>query len=707
MAVPTLTPEIAIKDTMQVLPDAKTGAAGSLTLFGQTQRGPLLPAWGTRDRERALRWIYRHDYNWMVQGAFSGIMNTIASTPWEIKGPDDVSAGATKHYRTMLKAMGKEPTTNRPDVEYWQALLRGADFGRGWTSFVRKGIDFLRQDSGWFIELIAPGDPSKPPTGAVTGLAHLDALHCIPTGDPTYPVIYWDRQGGYHLLHHTRVMQMIDMPDGDETRPGYGLCALSRAVAIASQGILMGRYIETKLDDKPPPGMVIASGMLENARNVALNAYKDEQSRDEQPPWGKQLWFYGADPAIPVKIDTLSFTQSPENWSYKEYVELDIDALALAIGVDKTDLWQMTTGSMGSSGQAQLMAQKSRGKTIGVFRTEMERLFNDILPDDYEFKFTARDPQHEAEMATNAQVWAGVATSLKGVLGAEEIRQLLASQSEPIKDAITDENGNIRTVDDADIRPPQALVIAPPPANTEQVPGTAPKPESGIPAQQSTPQQSRPDKPVRKGSGMDAELGGLGDVDSRQKAIQATILNFESDFADLVKGRIDGDITANRFNTIAMAQLRKYGLAAFRDGLNEGGVNTTDSTGAPIALEPDEQAAYEGWLLEQSAYVSAFNKTLSKGATPDAIAKASLWANKSIMPIYTEGVISADKNGMYQWVVGNTEHCEDCLRLNGQVHRLRNYVSRGWVPQASKLQCGGWRCQCKFVKTNLPVSGGY
>lgn len=206
---------------------------------------------------------------------------------------------------------------------------------------------------------------------------------------------------------------------------------------------------------------------------------------------------------------------------------------------------------------------------------------------------------------------------------------------------------------------------------------------------------------------MDAELGGLGDVDSRQKAIQATILNFESDFADLVKGRIDGDITANRFNTIAMAQLRKYGLAAFRDGLNEGGVNTTDSTGAPIALEPDEQAAYEGWLLEQSAYVSAFNKTLSKGATPDAIAKASLWANKSIMPIYTEGVISADKNGMYQWVVGNTEHCEDCLRLNGQVHRLRNYVSRGWVPQASKLQCGGWRCQCKFVKTNLPVSGGY
>ena len=63
--------EAVKKATIQTLPDAeKGGGVGWLT---ETARGPVLPPWGTRERERALRAWYRHEYNTLVQGAFAGL----------------------------------------------------------------------------------------------------------------------------------------------------------------------------------------------------------------------------------------------------------------------------------------------------------------------------------------------------------------------------------------------------------------------------------------------------------------------------------------------------------------------------------------------------------------------------------------------------------------------------------------------------------
>jgi hypothetical protein len=127
-----------------------------------------------------------------------------------------------------------------------------------------------------------------------------------------------------------------------------------------------------------------------------------------------------------------------------------------------------------------------------------------------------------------------------------------------------------------------------------------------------------------------------------------------------------------------------------------------------LPLEDDEQAAYDGWLLDQSAYVTDFGSTLTQGAEPDGEAKAEVWFNKSITPIYQVGLISADTNGKYGWHEGDTkDKCADCIRLDGQVHRLRGYVSRGWLPKSEKLACGGWECGCRILKTTDPISGGY
>ena len=217
-SIPSLT---AIeRNSVQVLPDAQRDG-GAPAFFWETARGPILPAWGTRERERALRVWYRNQYNTLIQGAFAGLTKRWAATPWEISGP----RRATKTFQDMFRA---------------------ADFGRGWSSFVQKmALDFLRQDGGAYVEVIAPGNPMKAPTGPTMALANLDSLRCMPTGDPEYPAVYYNRQGAMHLLHRARVIHLVDMPDSDERNPGYGLSTLSRAIALAMLflgGLALGRY---------------------------------------------------------------------------------------------------------------------------------------------------------------------------------------------------------------------------------------------------------------------------------------------------------------------------------------------------------------------------------------------------------------------------------------------------------------------------------
>ncbi|WP_460905811.1 hypothetical protein, partial [Staphylococcus aureus] len=65
----------------------------------------------------------------------------------------------------------------------------------------------------------------------------------------------------------------------------------------------------------------------------------------------------------------------------------------------------------------------------------------------------------------------------------------------------------------------------------------------------------------------------------------------------------------------------------------------------------------------------------------------------------------ADKNGIYEWVLGNAEHCADCLKMSGQTHRMKDYVRKGIVPQASMLECKGFNCACSLKKTNDVSSG--
>lgn len=692
----------AIKHTMQALPDAKTDAGVGFSFWTQYTRNPILSPFGTRRREQDLRRIWRHDYNTAIRGAFTGIATEAAGKKYKITAPEKISKDAAKYYRATAKALNMPAVENaaRPDIAYYDHILRYADFGRGWASFVQKFVlDYLRQDAGGFVEVIAPGSAAKAPKGAISGLATLDSLRCWPTGDPEYPVVYWNRKSEYHLIHNTRVIQFQDMPDSDEMTPGYGMCALSRSIAIAYREILMAQYLETQLDDKPPPGIIYASNMNEAVRDKMLTLYrKDQNSSDVSPEWGKLMWAFSLDAASPLKIDMLQFSTPPEKFDWKIYTEIDIDLLALAIGVDRQDLWQLSgsSGISGSKGQSETLSQKSRGKMKGLLYSEITRKINDILPDEYEFEFEERDSQQEAEEAANTQTWAGVATSLSSVLSPDQQLNLVANQSEQVRDVVTNEDGQILSIESGDIQTAQqiaddaaathALTLAttPPPVDPNKAPA---KPVNGGTG-----------KPVPKRPGMGANVGRQSNGSSAQKAIQSTRLDFENDFADAVQAVQDNKMNRRRFGVVARALIKKYGRQAYTDGLEDGGISEPE-------LSDDDYSTINSMTVEQSAYVTAFANTLFSGVEYTPEIRAEMWWNKSISPFYQSGVMSADKNGLYEWVLGDAEHCKDCLKMSGQVHRYRDYVKRGIMPQASMLECHGFNCACKLVKTVGKSSG--
>lgn len=673
----------AQRDTIQKLPDAQTND-NTTGFFALMHRGPLLSAWGTRLRETELRRVYRHDYNWMVQGAFSGLLKRLASTPWEIKGPEDISGTELKFYEQAFKTFGRSaPQTSRPDTEYWQEIIRQADFGRGWSSFIKKGVDYLRQDGGWYWEIIAPGNTLKEPTGPASGIAHLDSVRCIPTGDPEFPVVYIDRDNNKHILHNSRVVHLVDMPDGDESRPGYGLCALARAISITHRQILMGRYIEQHLDDKPPPGIVSASGITRQERDRAASVYREEQDRDDRPIWGRQLWFFGADVGNQARLETTTFSVAPEKFDFKTYTEIDIDALALALGVDRQDLWQLTGGNLGSGTQSEILSQKSRGKALGDLMASIERAINDILPENYQFEFKFRDEQEDETRANIASTWASTVQTAGSHLTDDEARRLLANQIEAIHEAITDEKGQIVRRDDLDV---QGISNADIQAQQDQQQPPA-----------NAPQQERQ---RAMGEGVDRQRNVGVVVDA--KDFQATRLSFEIDVSDLIGAAIDRELEKRRAGTVLRALLNRHGKQAMLDGLEKGGVDTE-------LLEGDDLSTFTLWLAEQSTFVSKLMDELYKDPAPniDPDVRAGMWANKSLIEIYQQGILSADRNGLYEWVLGDTEHCADCLRLAGQIHRFKDWSRTGWLPQADHLECHGYNCQCKLVKTSGRARGRF
>jgi hypothetical protein len=680
-------------DTAQEFPSV-TGIGYSWGFIGETKRGPILPAYGTRTRDRWLRDYYRHEYNTLVQGAISGLIKKVTSAPWEVTGELTLSwidQGATPveveqpngSMLSQLATVQRRSVSTRKGVEHYQEILQESHFGDGWKKFIgRVLLDYLTQDFGAVIEVIGPGDTNTALTGAVTGLAHLDSGRCYATGNPVFPIVYYSLiTNTIHKMHHSRVIRLVDMPDGDERYFGYGLCALSRAIAIVHREVLMGRYIEQKLDDKPPPGIMYLPGTNEPKWQEIWAKYQRQQDQDIQPEWGRTLFIHQVDPNATAKPESIPFAVAPDKFDWVAYTNLHVNALALALGVDKQELWELTGGGIGTGAQSQIMHAKSQGKAFGDILAMLERAINThVLPAEMEFSFHAKDTerdQAEAEMNKRYIEIAQTMNSMAGVFRPNEIRKMLADSSEMFREVLTDQNGRVELPDIDILTPQQAIGIDTQPALMPE------QPTVGQPQPTNFPFPSL-QKALKNYDGIRNE--------------------FVSNLTDLIGAGLNDDVSRRRFGTVMRAQLRRLGQKAFEAGLSDGGVSEP--------MDDEDLMVLQAWVQDQSSYVTRFADEVYKaGITPAQVhQRANMWANKSLQQMYYSGVGSANKNGMYMFVGDDgAQTCSTCSRLKGQVHRYRDWKRKLLVPRVDteSFECKGYLCRHTLERTIEKARGNW
>lgn len=81
-----------------------------------------------------------------------------------------------------------------------------------------------------------------------------------------------------------------------------------------------------------------------------------------------------------------------------------------------------------------------------------------------------------------------------------------------------------------------------------------------------------------------------------------------------------------------------------------------------------------------------------------------------VLRIYYIGLLGyGDDEDKFIWEYGDTEHCNDCLSLNEQVHTRREwydfFLRTGKFPRSSALECKGHHCACNLNPTQRPVTG--
>lgn len=174
------------------------------------------------------------------------------------------------------------------------------------------------------------------------------------------------------------------------------------------------------------------------------------------------------------------------------------------------------------------------------------------------------------------------------------------------------------------------------------------------------------------------------------KDIGETRQEFEDEFLLAIADTKDGTIDAARLRSILNTVVDTLGEQAYRDGLEDGGI-------ANAELDDDDRSTISRLTAEAKSFVSDFVDKFDTYSDIQLDQRPKLWANKTLQPFYDHGVAAADANGLYVWVLGQTEdHCETCLAMAGERKRMKNWLKGGILPKSDKLKCKGFHCDCEL-----------
>jgi hypothetical protein len=173
---------------------------------------------------------------------------------------------------------------------------------------------------------------------------------------------------------------------------------------------------------------------------------------------------------------------------------------------------------------------------------------------------------------------------------------------------------------------------------------------------------------------------------------------------DLYNGGITEDGMLSTMTILLDEQMRK----AWNEGMR---VNELD----PQADMTDEwEAQLQDIINNEFNFVEQFIVdivTAREDKTPlePLLSRVDLWAGRYTDVVNQSILATAEPKDKYEWIYGDTEHCNTCEQLNGLVARAGEWEQAGLHPQQPPnelLTCGGWRCQCRLEPTDKRRTAG-
>ena len=409
-SLPAVDRETALARTVQEFPESPVSFILQLAMTADEA-----PKWWSPTRDRYL------DKFWPTEpflaGAIYSVASRNASFRWELTGPRD-------------------------QVKWSQRLLCQADFGEGWQSFMMKVTqDLLCTGNGAHIELIRPAKAringksydavraqhpesneyiwyacdrstgemlsqynykdlkvQDSPLSLPIGIAHLDSARVTRTGDPNYPVVYTDLNGGRHKLGFHQVLSLAEMPSPREEWKGVQVSAVDRVLKLSQILRDLSTYKLEKISGRFARAIHLTNidaGTIQDAIDQANeNADSRGLLRYMQPIVAATL-----DPNAKPDVATLELASLPSGFDEESTMRWYIAGLATVLGVDYGFLAPLPGSKLGTAAQAETQERQARGKSSRLFMRMLAHKFNysGVLPRSVVFKFAQTDPYEESE----------------------------------------------------------------------------------------------------------------------------------------------------------------------------------------------------------------------------------------------------------------------------------------------------------------------
>ncbi len=152
--------------------------------------------------------------------------------------------------------------------------------------------------------------------------------------------------------------------------------------------------------------------------------------------------------------------------------------------------------------------------------------------------------------------------------------------------------------------------------------------------------------------------------------------------------------------------VERYLSQAWEIGARRGGIEPGEMTGR-------EQSERLNFIQTQQAFVGRFvrdihdSRAVTGGTVDRFLARVDIWAQRYHHAVeLAHQMAASDRKAV--WVYGDTiDHCGDCSRVEGRVHRRSIWQKYGWFPGSAALECGGWRCDCRLEDTTEPAMPGH